>query len=1258
MKVSKVKRSISFVLAVMMLITTTGESKINAYAKDSDIEEIVSEYAGSLQEDISEEVTIEEIEPEEENLFETDIVEDIVVEEESITDANVEQEIISGENYYEEIMNHEILTMENDLKEATQEKYIIDENITDNTTDTEESISDNTTNTEESVSDNIDIEENISDGTAAEDFVDNIFNTIVPNVTVYEAYDKYISLELGVPEEITFPENIKYYYEVKVALHKENETSEHIFLIEKEKYNSQKAVIEMQQGSIGSKENWIYDIEVKLVIEQDETTEEMAAMEIVAQESQITAINDIEVKPYYEPKISLKKRTTTIYTTQQKVPVANVKFGKDTTVKDRITVEDITYNKEENRNQSLTFTEVGEDLVVYANATEDTALGKHTIKVTAYAPAGMYASYTTLTVNVVQGIEEGMLSINVPANCFYKTEGKALSFTAKAVYEKDLNSGVTAKKKKVSWEIVSKEGQPLTKDAGLYGYVTIKNGKVTIQKNYQVSEENSFRIKLSVAALSGNNTCVYSDVIEIAKPEQMDVAGEVVILQIDEDGNGVVTAKNGSSITSDLLGQIKLFKKGAPIKNVGESYTKNELEEYTFPTKNLTYKSSNGSVKIEKDGTIFSKKPAKNVKITVTVNDNSKQKGILNKLSVVYETPVQLGLKIEKINEDNSNSQIGNIFSENTICEFEAITDTRLKVTVMQKNTAEDEWREIKSHVNFSLSVKNGTVTEKAGQYNQYYYIAVSKSNPVIKLNDKLNKNTISCTLKNYAYPTGKAPKLSLKGSLYQAAYEKEQSITYTLKKNGKFQYSSEGKYVLISANMADKYKNEKNTARYNSFERVMGGLGCYEIQNNQISLVFLSDTDKPLNTGKYKLWFTFGVLDENGNFIPDTQMTAVTVTVKKPNFSKGSYKPSSKYNISIKEGGTVSLKGTGKNYIAESVQYKALKNANVKGSPNAFTKYFEIENNILKVKSDLSEEQLTFISSKDAKNDLYGYIDYEVSLRNSDGSYSKQENTVKIHLTLKESVRKFTIKTAKGKKLQDIVQSKAYADSKEVNLLYAYVTKGGYTIETDGSSTVKFIPKTEGDTPAWGVNNLTVYVVPDNTYEANRLKLEELKIAWEMAADTEKESAKKAFVNAIQKYGIKISVKVELPNIPNQEYAKEVVSLVNKERKKAGLNPVSIDEDVMYASYIRAKEIVNKFSHTRPDGSSCFTVLGQYNISYWAAGENIAMGYVSPKDVMTGWMNSPGHKANILTGSFTHMGVGCYEVNGYYYWVQLFIRK
>ncbi len=124
---------------------------------------------------------------------------------------------------------------------------------------------------------------------------------------------------------------------------------------------------------------------------------------------------------------------------------------------------------------------------------------------------------------------------------------------------------------------------------------------------------------------------------------------------------------------------------------------------------------------------------------------------------------------------------------------------------------------------------------------------------------------------------------------------------------------------------------------------------------------------------------------------------------------------------------------------------------------------------------------------------------------------------------------------------------------------------------------------------------------------------------------------------------------------VSQSEYVNEVLRLVNKYRAENGLGALTLDSALCGAADVRAKEIKTSFSHTRPDGSSCFTVLGQLGINYGGAGENIAYGQSSPEEVMTAWMNSDGHRANILNSSFTKLGVGVYSSGGTLYWAQMF---
>lgn len=122
--------------------------------------------------------------------------------------------------------------------------------------------------------------------------------------------------------------------------------------------------------------------------------------------------------------------------------------------------------------------------------------------------------------------------------------------------------------------------------------------------------------------------------------------------------------------------------------------------------------------------------------------------------------------------------------------------------------------------------------------------------------------------------------------------------------------------------------------------------------------------------------------------------------------------------------------------------------------------------------------------------------------------------------------------------------------------------------------------------------------------------------------------------------------------------FANEVVRLVNEERAKAGLPALTVDRGAASAAQVRAKEIERSFSHTRPDGSSFNSALTEAGVNFSGAGESIAYGQNSPEKVMEGWMNSSGHRANILNSSYTSIGVGHYQnTSGVNYWTQLFIR-
>ncbi|MBO5907020.1 MAG: LysM peptidoglycan-binding domain-containing protein [Clostridia bacterium] len=122
--------------------------------------------------------------------------------------------------------------------------------------------------------------------------------------------------------------------------------------------------------------------------------------------------------------------------------------------------------------------------------------------------------------------------------------------------------------------------------------------------------------------------------------------------------------------------------------------------------------------------------------------------------------------------------------------------------------------------------------------------------------------------------------------------------------------------------------------------------------------------------------------------------------------------------------------------------------------------------------------------------------------------------------------------------------------------------------------------------------------------------------------------------------------------------YEKEVIRLVNKERTSRSLPALKEDWELSRVARYKSEDMKarNYFSHTSPTYGSPFEMMKNFGISYRSAGENIAKGQRTPEAVVNAWMNSPGHRANILNSSYTHIGVG-YVKDGNI-WTQMFIFK
>lgn len=136
----------------------------------------------------------------------------------------------------------------------------------------------------------------------------------------------------------------------------------------------------------------------------------------------------------------------------------------------------------------------------------------------------------------------------------------------------------------------------------------------------------------------------------------------------------------------------------------------------------------------------------------------------------------------------------------------------------------------------------------------------------------------------------------------------------------------------------------------------------------------------------------------------------------------------------------------------------------------------------------------------------------------------------------------------------------------------------------------------------------------------------------------------------------------ISIPNIDDiKAVENEVIRLVNVERAKLGLSLLSANWELSRVARYKSQDMLSKeyFSHQSPTYGSPFVMMDNFGIKFSAAGENIAYGQTTAAAVMNSWMNSPGHRSNILSATYNQIGVGIAKAaNGTYYWTQMFIKS
>lgn len=270
--------------------------------------------------------------------------------------------------------------------------------------------------------------------------------------------------------------------------------------------------------------------------------------------------------------------------------------------------------------------------------------------------------------------------------------------------------------------------------------------------------------------------------------------------------------------------------------------------------------------------------------------------------------------------------------------------------------------------------------------------------------------------------------------------------------------------------------------------------------------------------------------------------------------------------------------------------------------APYQFAYYYKLNNSGWKSISGYSGNTVGTVVL-----DSTGNYSFKVSVKDSAGNY--KDKTISVKSVAPSSSSSGTVKTISLDYGRSTVVAADDAGNKATYAFYyKKSTDSGWTCLQNYSSSrgIRFRPR------AIGTYSVLIYTKVDGTSSSKTIKI-------------------KSAISAM---------------------VKEELALINKERAKVGASPLSLDTDLVFAAGVRAEELETKYSHTRPDGRAWHTVFTDYSVSTGnSTGENIAYGYQNCTTVMNGWMNSSGHKANILNTKYRKVGLGISNK----YWNQIF---
>lgn len=716
----------------------------------------------------------------------------------------------------------------------------------------------------------------------------------------------------------------------------------------------------------------------------------------------------------------------------------------------------------------------------------------------------------------------------------------------------------TPKVKKVTWEIVGADsdvwGNIYSAPKNIADYVTVKNGTVTVDKKFQVDpnyrSKNMFKVKVTAADYAGNETSAVLDyTIEITN-EPTDISRLIIV---NYTGNGAyevevkavhdITDKKAVSISaSDADGGYVYAMPATAAVKVGDTFDSLYVVETKLPvvstnmiafasgnkkvlTVNKNY--NNGRAYININVLAAGKKAA--VKVTTADGSNNKKTHTMN-LTLDYKATAgnDLALGIQVRTADNGYDAAGmkdifdpskqenvalantaNVKTSPVTADFTATGAARLDVQLYVGDGADGSSEtysrpEDVRYTNYKLAVKGGKFVTNA---NGEATIITTSKETTLTLTDqspeakKARKAAYVYKLTNTAYAAemAKAPKVTVKNTLYQWGTTDEQKAGMTVLDATKKPYA-EGKFVKVEMDWSA--RTDKNEEILNDFASALklSDTNANVVKLNDdgsMALKFKSNTMYQeenefgnreqadanlveLTPGSYKLKVTVGTMakDASYNDVFMAETLPATVTVKVVKAKAATFKLNATYTISEFDGAVILTGKSNLNAKAGETMafyFKDLKNANVGGRVNHFTEYFEVDQDETSgtwrlvmtgdLKDALAEENAT-LETVLGKNGLTGYISYEA---NPNVSYydSSKLNATDVKITVKPAKSGKTGSAYKANnaevgltKDKNKTQIDIVVNGEKVNVKYAAIdadpkkVSKEFEIDTDTSAT------------------------------------------------------------------------------------------------------------------------------------------------------------------------------------------------------------